>query len=49
MRAATDLLSGYAQYHRDQRNIVSLVRMPGGERESMYFAAGDKRAVEVKW
>ena len=23
MRAATDLLSGYAQYHRDQRNIVS--------------------------
>ena len=23
MRAATDLLSGYAAYHRDQRNIVS--------------------------
>ena len=23
MRAATDLLSGYAEYHRDQRNIVS--------------------------
>jgi uncharacterized membrane protein YGL010W len=23
MRAATDLLSGYAQYHRDQRNILS--------------------------
>jgi uncharacterized membrane protein YGL010W len=23
MRAATDLLSGYAQYHRDQRNIAS--------------------------
>jgi uncharacterized membrane protein YGL010W len=23
MRAANDLLSGYAQYHRDQRNIVS--------------------------
>lgn len=23
MRAATDLLSGYARYHRDQRNIVS--------------------------
>ncbi len=23
MRAATDLLSGYAQYHRDRRNIVS--------------------------
>jgi uncharacterized membrane protein YGL010W len=23
MRAATDLLSGYAEYHRDQRNIAS--------------------------
>ena len=23
MRAATDLLSGYARYHRDQRNILS--------------------------
>jgi uncharacterized membrane protein YGL010W len=23
MRAATDLLSGYAEYHRDQRNILS--------------------------
>ena len=23
MRAATELLSGYAQYHRDQRNILS--------------------------
>lgn len=23
MRAATDLLSGYAEYHRDQRNITS--------------------------
>ena len=23
MRAATELLSGYAEYHRDQRNIVS--------------------------
>ncbi|MDP9044583.1 MAG: DUF962 domain-containing protein [Pseudomonadota bacterium] len=23
MRAATDLLSGYAQYHRDERNIAS--------------------------
>ena len=29
MRAATDLLSGYAEYHRDQRNIVShLVGVP---------------------
>ena len=29
MRAATDLLSGYARYHRDQRNIVShLVGVP---------------------
>jgi len=39
----------FFEQFRDQRNIVSLVRMPGGERESMYFAAGDKRAVEVKW
>jgi len=36
MRAATDLLSGYAQYHRDQRNIAShLVGVP-----MMVFALG---------
>ena len=34
---------------RDQRNIVSLVRMPGGERASLYFAPGDEKEVLVKW
>ena len=36
MRAATDLLSGYAEYHRDQRNIAShFVGVP-----MIVFAAG---------
>jgi len=36
MRAATDLLSGYAEFHRDQRNIAShLVGVP-----MMVFALG---------
>jgi hypothetical protein len=49
MRQLSVYIGLFFEQFRDQRNIVSLVRMPGGERESMYFAAGDKREVKVKW
>ena len=39
----------FFEQFRDQRNIVSLVRMPSGERTSLYFAAGDKKDVTLKW
>ena len=49
MRQLSVHIGLFFEQFRDQRNIVSLIRMPGGERESMYFAAGDKREVVVKW
>ena len=39
----------FFEQFRDQRNIVSLIRMPDGARASIYFAAGDKKDVVVKW
>jgi len=39
----------FFEQFRDQRNIVSVIRMPDGARTSLYFAAGDTKDVVVKW
>lgn len=35
------------EHFSDQRNIVSLLKMPGGERYSMYFVPGDTKLQNV--
>ncbi len=37
------------ELYADQRNLVTVIKMPGEERRSLYFTASDRREQQIRW